>query len=187
MSQIPIIALLLLLVVLAGSGYLFYKRRRRSRAIAEVLSGGNLIGRWTYTGTEWQQAVADEFSWAKSSDGGGEIFITPSAIYIRSASSDHLIELDGSKVVTHASYRGTEGARLKIRVRWKVIERDADGTQERIKYYKEDYRIPVPLRERAVAEKVAEWFSARCEKNMDAYADVVGADESISIFGDDSF
>jgi len=59
--------------------------------------------------------------------------------------------------------------------------------KERTKYYKEDYRIPVPFRERAGAEKVAEWFSARCEKNLDAYSDVVGADEAISIFGDDSF
>src|SRR5215203_6351227 len=107
MSQSFLIAALLLLVVLAGGGYLFYKRRKRSRAVAEILSGGNLIGKWTYTAAEWQRAVEDEFIWAKASDGGGEIFITPSAIYIRSASSDHLIELNGGKVVTHASYRGT--------------------------------------------------------------------------------
>ena len=187
MSQIPFIAILVLLVVLAGGGYLFYRRRKRSRAIAEVLSGGNLIGSWTYSPAEWRKAVAEEFSWAKESDDSGEVFISPTAIYIKSASSDHLIELNGSKVVTHASYRGTEGAPLKIRVRWKVIERDADGTEQRTKYYKEDYRIPVPLRERAVAEKVAEWFSTRSEKNLDAYADVVGSDEAISIFGDDSF
>ena len=186
MSQIPFIAILVLLVVVAGGAYLFYKRRKRSRAIADVLSG-NLIGKWSYSGAEWEQAVAEEFSWASASDGGGEIFITAEAIYIRSASSDHLIELNGSKVVTHASYRGAEGSPLKIRVRWKVIEREADGTEQRTKYYKEDYRIPVPIRERAVAEKVVEWFSTLSQKNLDAYADVVGVNESISIFGDDSF
>ena len=186
MSQLPVIAVVVLLVLLVGGGYVFYKRRKRNRAIAEVLSGGNLIGSWTYSAVEWQQAVADELSWAKASDGGGEFFITSCAIYIRSTSSDRLIELNGRKVVTHASYRGTEGAPLKIRVRWKVIERDAYGTSE-TRYYKEDYRIPVPQRERAVAEKVAAWFAARCEKTLDAYADVVGADESISLFGDDSF
>lgn len=187
MSSVFYIATLFLVVVLAVGGYLFYKRRKRSRAIAEVLAGGDLIGKWSYNGAEWQRAVEEEFSWAKASDGGGEVFITPSAIYIRSASSDHLIELNGGKVVTHASYRSAEGAPLKIRVRWKVIERDADGMDERTRYHKEDYRIPVPYRERAVAEKVAAWFSARCEKNLDAYADVVGADDAISIFGNDSF
>ena len=187
MSQISFILAFALLAVLAGGGYLVYKRRKRNRAITEVLSGGNLIGSWSYSAAEWQQAVAEEFSWAKASDGGGEVFISPSAIYIRSASSDHLIELNGSKVVTHASYRGTEGAPLKIRVRWKIIESNADGVQQRTKYYKEDYRIPVPLRQRDVATKVAEWFSTRCEKNLEAYADVVDTDEALSIFGDDSF
>jgi LPXTG-motif cell wall-anchored protein len=187
MSQVSLILAFALFAVLAGGGYLFFKRRKRNRVIADVLSGENLIGRWSYHAAEWQQAVAEEFSWAKASDGGGEIFISPRTIYIKSASSDHLIELNGSKVVTHASYRGTEGAPLKIRVRWKVIESNADGVQQRTKYYKEDYRIPVPLRERAAAEKVVLWFSAHCEKNLDAYADVVGADEALSIFGDDSF
>ena len=187
MYKIILIAIFALLVVLAGGGYFFYKRRKRNRAIAEILSGGNLIGSWKYSAQEWQQAVAQEFSWAKESDGGGEIFISPSAIYIRSDSADHLIELNGSKVITHASYRGTEGAPLKIRVRWKVIERNMDSNAESTKYYKEDYRIPVPIGKREVAEKVAEWFSTRCQENLAAYTDVVGADEAISIFGDDSF
>jgi hypothetical protein len=187
MAQSLFFAVLVLFIVLAGGAYLFYKRRKRNRAIAEVLSGGDLLGRWTYSAAEWQQAVADEFSWAKPSDGGGEVFISPSAIYVRSASADQLIELSGGKAVTHASYRETEGAPLKIRVRWKVIESNADGTQERTKYYKEDYRIPVPFRERETAKRVAEWFSTRAEKNLAAYTDVVGGDEAISIFGDDSF
>ena len=187
MAQTLFFTVLALFVVFAGAGYLFYKRRKRNRAIEGVLSGADLLGRWTYSAAEWQQAVADEFGWAKASDGGGEVFISPRAVYIRSASADQLIDLSGSKVVTHASYRETEGASLKIRVRWKVIETDADGTQQRTKYYKEDYRFPVPFRERETAKKVAEWFSTRAEKNLDAYTEVMGADEAISLFGDDAF
>ena len=187
MSQTLFFAILALLVVAAGAGYFLYKRRKRNRAIADILSGEDLLGRWTYSAVEWQKAVAQEFDWANATDGGGEIFISSRAIYIRSNSSDHLIELNGKKVVTHASYRNVEGAPLKFRVRWKVIERDADGTQERTKYYKEDYRIPVPLKEAEVARKVAEWFSTRIEKNLGAYTDLVADDEAISLFGNDLF
>ena len=187
MSQFPLIAIFALFAIVGGGIYLFYKRRRRNQAIADILSGTSLLGLWTYSAAEWRQAVADEFSWAKAADGGGEVYISQNGIYVKSASADRLIDLGGEKVVTHASYRGAEGSPLKIRVRWKVRERDMDGNTDRIKYYKEDYRIPVPLREREAAMKVAEWFSSRLENNLKPYTDVVGEDEAISIFGNDSF
>lgn len=188
MSQTQLITIFALIVIVLVAGYLLYRRQKRNQAIANVLKGENLLGRWSFTAEEWKQAVEQEFDWAKASDGGGEVHISKGAIYIKSHSSDRLIYLTGDgKVVTHASYRDTEGAPLKIRVRWKIIKQSMDGVQQDTEYHKEDYRIPVPFREREAAMKVAEWFSTRIEQNMEAYTDLVAPDEPISLFGKDSF
>lgn len=58
---------------------------------------------------------------------------------------------------------------------------------DEVKYYREDYRIPVPPRWREEAPRVADFFTARLENNLEAYAEVVSDDEPLSIFGKDSF
>ncbi|MDQ2920194.1 MAG: hypothetical protein M3R52_01060 [Acidobacteriota bacterium] len=182
---IPFVALLLVVVILGF--YLYLKRRKRRERIAAILSGTNLLGHWTYTPNEWQRAVAEEFTWAKNKGDMGHVYITPSAIYVKSDSGDRLTELCGNgKVVTHASYRGAEGSALKIRVRWKVVTRYQDRADE-VKYFKEDHRIPVPLKYAGEARRVADYFTARLEANLEAYTAVVSDDEPISLFGKDSF
>lgn len=180
----------LAVLLIAGGVWLYFnvKKYKRGKVITEITSTMNLLAKWTYTTNEWRKAVEDEFTWASSSDGPGQVFISPTAIYVRTNNSDHLIDLaDNDKVVTHASYRGTDGSPLKLRVRWKVVDYDSDsGIQT--KYYKEDYRIPVPPGSKEAAKRVADFFTTQLENNLDAYTDVVPDDEPISIFGrDESF
>ena len=186
--------LLILLIALPGAAaaavaaYIIVRRRARNRRISGVLADPGLLARWTYTSDEWRRAAEEEFTWVrKRDDAGGEVYISPSAIYARDGSRDRLIELGGDgKVVTHASYRQGGGGPIKLRVRWKVVEQYADGP-DRVKYYKEDYRVPVPPRYAGEAERVAEFFTARLADNLDAYTAVVPDDEPISLFGRDSY
>jgi hypothetical protein len=178
----------LVLLVAAAAGYYVYVRRRKRRGrVAEILSGANLLAHWTYAPGEWRRAVGEEFTWARNKNSVGHVYISPTTLYIKNDSEDRLIDLGGGgKVVTHASYSGIDMSPLKLRVRWKVIYESPDRPDE-VKYYKEDYRIPVPLRHQEEARRVVDFFTARHEKNLDAYADVVSDDEPISIFGKDSF
>jgi len=180
------IAIVVLLAVVGGLGYFYYRRRVRAKEIATVLNDPNPLAVWTYTPEEWRRAVEDEFSWARSDGSSAQIRICETGIYLKTDSQSHLIELgSGPKVVTFAGYRGTEGSPLKLRVRWKIVRRRKAGDE--VKYYKEDYRIPVPLREKDAAQKVVDVFTARLQNNLDAYTAVVPDDEPISLFGKDSF
>jgi hypothetical protein len=180
-----VIIAIAVLVAAALGGYLFVKRRERREKIAAITSGADLLARWSYTPNEWEP-VADEFSLGRSA-GAGEVYISPAQIYIKGESKERLIDLasDG-RVVTFASYRGAEGNPLKIRVRWKVTRRYEDRPDE-VKYYKEDYRIPVPAKYADEAQQVAGFFTQRLEANLDAYTAVVSDDDPISLFGKDSF
>ena len=180
------IAIVVLLAVVGGLGFFYYRRRVRAKEIAAVLNDPNPLAVWTYTPEEWRRAVEDEFSWARSDGSSAQIRICETGIYLKTDSQSHLIELaSGPKVVTFAGYRGTEGSPLKLRVRWKIVRRRKGGDE--VKYYKEDYRIPVPLREKDAAQKVVDFFTARLQNNLDAYTAVVPDDEPISLFGKDSF
>jgi len=176
----------LLAVAILGF-YLYIKRRKRREKISEILSGSNLLAHWIYTPVEWQRAVEEEFTWAKSKGDEGHVYISPNVIYVKSDSGDCLIELTGDgKVVTYAAYRGEEGSPLKLRVRWKIVKRYQDQHDE-VKYYKEDYRIPVPVKYKEEARRVADFFTTKLEANLNAYTAVVPDDEPISLFGKDSF
>jgi hypothetical protein len=178
---------LLLLVAAIAAGYIFIKRRERRERIAEILSGSNLLAHWAYAPNEWRRAAEEEFTWVKDRDNAGQVYISPAMIYIKNSSEDHLIDLSaGGKVVTHASYRPAEMSFLKLRVRWKVVTDSPDRPPE-VKYYKEDYRIPVPLRHQEEARRVTEFFTKQLENNPEAYADLVSDDEPISLFGKDAF
>lgn len=187
MSQLYLIAILLVLAAAAGAGYWFFLRWRQNRWLDEALSS-ELLGSWTYTPAEWRQAVADEFSWGKTDVQSAQIFIYPSLIYLKADTQRRFfaLERDG-RVVTFAGFSGIEGSPLKIRVRWKVIHYDKNGVRQETKYYKDDFRIPVPAREKGEAEKVVEFLMTRLENNLAAYTDVVPDDEPISLFGKDQF
>lgn len=176
------------ILLIAGSVWLYFnvQRYRRGKVINEIASGMNLLGKWTYTTNEWRKAVEEEFDWASSNDSPGQVFISPTSIYVRTNAHEHLIDLaENDKVVTHASYRGTDDSPLKLRVRWKVVDYDSDNRHTR--YYKEDYRIPVPSEAKDAARNVVDFFSKQMESNPDAYARVVSDDEPISLFGNDSY
>jgi hypothetical protein len=181
------IVIFAVLVSAAGLAYWYSRRRRKANAVAAILNDPNPIATWTYTPAEWQQAVADEFSWAKADGASAQIRICQSGIYVWSDSDSHVYELETEgKIVTFAGYLPTEGSRLKLRIRWRVVTQD-EHQNDRIKYHKEDYRIPVPLREKEAAVRVVEFFTARLENNLNAYTAVVPEDEPISLFGKDSF
>lgn len=166
MMGLFIIAFVGFVIAIGFGGYLYYRRRVRAKAIAGILDDPNSLARWTYTPDEWRTAVAGEFSWAKASGSSAQIFISRTGIYVKTDTQDHLIELaNGFKVVTYASYRGEAGSPLKLRVRWKVVRRNPDGPDE-TKYYKEDYRIPVPLKHKQAAQNVADYFTAQLENNL---------------------
>jgi hypothetical protein len=188
MSNSLLISVLVLLIVAGVAAFLYARWRKRKARIAEMLSGEDLLAAWTYDPDEWRQAVEEEFTWVRNKDGGGHCYISPNAIYVKTDSQDRLIDLTGNgKVVTHASYRGADGSSpLKLRVRWKVVT-ERQGQPDEVKYYKEDYRIPVPIRNRDDAARVAAFFTDRLEKNLAAYTNLISDDEPISLFGDDSF
>lgn len=185
-----IIFLLIFVLVLLGVavGFFYARRRNRRSKIAEMLSGDDLLAAWTYDPDEWRRAVEEEYTWIRNKDGVGHCHISPSAIYIRNDSQDRLIDLSNNgKVVTHASYRGADSnSPLKLRVRWRVVTRYEDRPDE-VKYFKEDYRIPVPIRNRNDAARVVDFFTVKLQNNLDAYTAVVPDDEPISLFGKDSF
>jgi hypothetical protein len=186
-GSLLILLIALLGVAFVGSVYLYIKRRERRQKISEILSDTNLLAHWSYTPDEWQKAVADEFTWARRKDTIGNVYISSNAVYVKSGSGDRLMLLSGNgKVVTNASYRGAEGSPLKFRVRWKVVTRNRHGYDE-VKYFKEDYRIPVPLRLSEEARRVVDFFTARLQDNLNAYTAVVPDDEPISLFGKDTF
>jgi hypothetical protein len=182
-----LLILVLLAVVVVGS-FWYARRRKRKATVAEMLSGDNLLAAWTYDTDEWRRAVEEEYTWIRNRDGVGQCYISPGAIYVKNDSQDRLFDLsDNGKVVTHASYRGADGSSpLKLRVRWRVVKQYADRPDE-VKYFKEDYRIPVPIRNRDDAARVANFFTSKLENNLAAYTAVVPDDEPISLFGNDSF
>jgi hypothetical protein len=187
MSSILTTVVLLVLAAAAGVVYLYVRRRRKANAAANILDDPNPLATWTYTPTEWQQAVDDEFSWARSDGGSAQIRICLSGIYVWSDSHSHIyrLETDG-RFVTFAGYLGLEGNPLKLRVRWREITRDKNDNEE-IHYYKEDHRIPVPVREKEAALKVVDFFTTRLEEHMDWYTALLPDDEPISLFGKDGF
>ena len=182
--------LLIFVLVLLGGAlvFLYLGRRKRKARIAEMLSGSELLAAWTYDPDEWRRAVEEESTWIRNKNGVGQCYISPSGIYIKNDSQDRLIDLSNDgKVVTYASYRGADGSSpLKLRVRWRVVTRYEDRPDE-VKYFKKDYRIPVPIRNRDDAARVADFFTAKLENNLAAYTAVVPDDEPISLFGKDSF
>jgi hypothetical protein len=181
------IAILAVLALAAGLVFWFYRRRQQTHAADEILNDPNPIASWTYTPQEWQQAVSDEFSWASAHGGSAQIRICQSGFYVWSDSHSRVYALEaGGKFVTFAGYLGVEGNPLKLRVRWRRITRDKNGN-EQIHYYKEDYRIPVPVREKEAAMKVVEFFTTRLEKHLDWYTTLLPDDEPISLFGKDGF
>jgi len=185
MSAWLIIVVVALVAIAIVAAVIIRKRGERKQKILEITCGVDLLAHWTYSFAEWK-AVAEEFSWGQTG-GAGEVYISATAIYLKSGSQERLIDLasDG-KVVTYAAHRGAEGSPLKIRVRWKVVKRYEDRPDE-IDYFKEDYRVPVPAGKTAEAQSVAEFFTARLEENLAAYTDLVPDDEPISLFGKDSF
>ena len=185
MSYLYFIIIVLVLAAIAGAGYWYFRRWRQGQWMDDAIKS-ELLAAWTYTPAEWQQAVNDEFSWGRAGE-SAELFIYPSLIYIKSGSKKHFFELERDKrVVTFAGYAGIEGSPLKIRVRWKIVTTNREGLEE-TRYYKEDYRIPVPFREKDTALKVVEFFQTRLENNLNAYTAVLPDDQPISLFGKDGF
>ena len=187
MSGLLTILLVVLVAVAAAGAYLYIKRRSSQQRSSEILADPNLLAHWVYAPDEWRKAIEDEFTWIKNTEGTGHIYISPTAICVKNDFQERIVELaDQGKVVTNASYRGAEGSPLKLRVRWRVIEQREYGADE-VKYYKEDYWIPVPSKYKDEARRIVEFFTARIENNMAAYTAVVPDDEPISLFGKDSF
>ena len=176
----------ILVAGLVGAGYLIYRRRRRRKAIDDILFDVNPLGEWTYSPEEWSGAV-DELSWGSADDGATQIRICRSGIYFKNPRREHLIPLNnGTRVVTFAGYLGDKTSPLKLRTRWRVVTRD-EYNREQVKYHKEDFRIPVPSREKDAAENVVSYFTKWIEDNMRFYTQMVPDDEPISLFGKDSF
>ncbi len=171
----------------AGAIYLYQRRTRRRKVIDDILCDVNPLAVWTYSPEEWRSAVQEELSWGHADDGPVQVRISKFGVYFKTRSREHLLPLaDGTRIVTFAGYGGSEGNPLKLRTRWRVVTRDQDEEEE-IKYFKEDYRIPVPLREHAAAQNVVNYFTKWLVENPRFYTQVLADDDPISLFGKDSF
>ncbi len=183
-----IIAGIFVVIFLAVGGFYLYQRRQRQRkAIDDILFDVTPLAVWTYSPEEWRQAVDDELSWGRVDDGPTDIRICRSSVYFKNQAREHLLPLaDGTRIVTFAGYLGGEGTPLKLRTRWRVITQDQNGN-EQIHYHKEDFRIPVPVREKDAALKVVDYFTKWLDDHMQFYTKMVPEDDPISVFGKDSF
>ena len=74
-----LIAIVIVLALAGGAGYWYFRRRQQAQAAANILNDPNPIATWTYTPQEWQEAVADEFSWARPDGGAAQIQAHPRA------------------------------------------------------------------------------------------------------------
>jgi hypothetical protein len=178
-----IIAFAMLLLIVA----LYFFRRLRKQRIDDIVTDPNSLASWTYSPAEWQKAVADEFTWANAAECPAQIYFSQTAFCVRTSRRDRLFDLTaGIKMVTFASFsRHPDGGLLKLRVRWRIVHDQMDSTQT--KYYKEDYRIPVPQGQEEAAQRVADHFTAQLQNNLETYSGLVSDDEPISLFGKDSF
>ena len=187
MSGLFPIFLIALLGALAVGAYFYIKRRAHQQRSSEIAADPNMLAHWVYSPEEWRKAIEAEFTWVKNKESTGHVYIMPTALCVKNDFQERVVELaDKGKVVTNASYRGADGSPLKLRVRWRVVEQREYGRDE-VRYYKEDYWIPVPPKYKEEARRVADYFTARIENNMAAYTAVVPDDEPISLFGKDSF
>ena len=184
-TQMYLIGIILVLAVAAGVWFLW--RFLKARLAKAIRNDPNPLAMWTYTPAEWQQAVADEFTWGRAEGNSAQIKICQLGFLVDDGSGARVFQLEtGTRVVTFAGYLPIEGSRLKLRVRWRVKRGDKYEHQE-TRYYKEDYRIPVPLREREQAQNVVDFFTNKLQNNLEAYTALLADDESISLFGNDSF
>ena len=183
----PVFFLIVLAVLGVAFGlYTYVKRRARKRRASEILADPNLLAHFVYAPDEWRRAVDDEFTWVKNKDSLGHVYITPTAFCVKNDFQERVFELSGqSKAVTNASYRGSDGSMLKLRARSRVVQYQ-DNRPDEVKYLKEDYCIPVPLKQKEDARRVVGFFTAQIENNPKAYADLVADDEPLSILGRDS-
>ena len=185
MSIYILIGIAAAVVVLAG--LFFLTRVWNSQLAKKIARDPHPLAVWTYTPEEWQQAVADEFTWARARGNSATIKICQLGFLVDDGSRARLYDLETStRLVTFAGYVPIEGGLLKLRVRQK-IELGNQNDPNETKYYKDDYRIPVPLREQEEAQKVVDFFMSKMQNNLDAYTDLIADNESISLFGNDSF
>jgi hypothetical protein len=187
MFELLLAGIVLLVLLTTGGVYLYLRRQRQRKAIDDILFDVTPLAVWTYAPEEWRQAVTDELTWGRVDDGPTDIRICRSGVYFKNQSREHLMPLaDGTRIVTFAGYLDGEGLPLKLRTRWRVITHDRNG-YEQIHYHKEDFRIPVPLREKDAALNVVNYFTRWLEDHERFYAEMIPDDEPISVFGKDSF
>jgi len=186
MFELLLAGIFVLVLLAAGGVYLYQRRQRQRKAIDDILFDVSPLAVWTYSPEEWRQAVSDELSWGGVDDGPTDIRICRSGVYFKNRSREHLMPLaDGFRIVTFAGYLG-EGLPLKLRTRWTVTTEDRNGDKQ-IHYHKEDFRIPVPLREKDAAVNVVIYFTRWLEDHERFYSELIPEDDPISITGNDSF
>jgi len=179
-----IIAIVLVLAV----GVFFLVRLLRAEVAEDIRNDPNPLAVWTYAPAEWQQAVADEFNWGRARGNSAQIKICQLGYLVDDGSHARLFELETStRVVTFAGYIPIEGGLLKLRVRQRIGINDKHHYRNDVKYYKDDYCIPVPLREREQAQKVVDFFMTKLQHNLEKYSQLLADDQSLSLFGNDSF
>lgn len=182
-----IVVIVAIVALGAGGAYLYRRRARRRKVMDDILFDVNPLAVWTYSPEEWRRAVDEELTWGRADDGPVQVRVSRFGVYFKTPSREHVLPLqDRTRVVTFAGYGGFEGSPLKLRTRWRVITRDRNGNEE-IHYYKEDFRIPVPLREKVAAQNVVNYFTKWIEDNPRFYTQMVPDDEPISLIGKDSF
>ena len=85
MAYLFFIFAIIFMAGMASAAYWLRLRRTRSDDISEILNDPSPLAFWTYTPQEWQQAVADEFSWGRVDGGECQIRICKSGFYVSHA------------------------------------------------------------------------------------------------------
>ena len=62
-NQLSVTIFILVGIIVLTAGLFYLMRVLRARAADNIRNDPNPLAMWTYTPEDWQQAVADEFSW----------------------------------------------------------------------------------------------------------------------------
>lgn len=171
-------------VIFFGIYSFFSKRKEKEETIDSIEAGEDVLESWQYSKEDWARFEDTRLNyWIENTDHPGELFITPTSIYITNGIDEYFYDFkEHGKMVTHCSYR-EKASMMKFRLRWKEWDRN----REAYEFELEDIIIPLPKGNPEKANKVVKYFNDIIDSNMDAVNRLLPPDKLTSLFFNDEF
>src|SRR6266851_3858735 len=112
-SNTGVFVIMIMLCLMLAVGLFVLLRFSYAQLTYVIRRDPNALAMWTYTPTEWQQAVADEFMWGLVHSNSAQIKICQLGFLVDDGSRRRVFHLEtGTRVVTFAGYLPNEGSKL---------------------------------------------------------------------------